>query len=461
MAERETRFLSREDCDQIVHRIEEQFSPGGETSISIDSWQSGETRWARNYTSLASVRSDHKVNVFRKAAPGAMASIVTNQIDPISLAATGQTVERIAKASSPRFRDLLSPLVTERPTDLTGYHKPVVWSDRSANLHPRERSSIIDRLIAPAEEAGMLSAGFVSVLVEGTARKMPDEEMKYLTSTNAICSMTVRDPKGKSSGWAGSSSYDWDRLDVERLAQVALEKCIASRNPVAVEPGRYTVILEPQATHDLIRPLIEWLPQRFAAEKGYGPFAAGTPDRPHESLIGVKVLSEQLSISYDPHDPALAVPSYSPVKPVTWVDKGVLVALGYDRDFYSLAFKSEDDAKDGSGAYKIHPGSLTLQEMIATTARGFLVTRFTGVGVISRGTLLSTGLTRDGLWLIEEGKISKAVKNFRFTDSPLFAFNNVEQVGSELYSAFSPDMPALLPPIKVKDFSFTSLVDAI
>ena len=99
--------------------------------------------------------------------------------------------------------------------------------------------------------------------------------------------------------------------------------------------------------------------------------------------------------------------------------------------------------------------------MIAGTSRGLLVTRFADVAIIGESSLLSTGLTRDGLWLIENGKISTPVKNFRFTDSPLFAFNNVETVGAPAIPVFSPQMPAVVPPIRVKDFSFTSLIDAI
>jgi predicted Zn-dependent protease len=98
--------------------------------------------------------------------------------------------------------------------------------------------------------------------------------------------------------------------------------------------------------------------------------------------------------------------------------------------------------------------------MIAGTTRGLLVTRLNNVNIIDFSSMLLGGNTRDGLWLIERGKISKAVKNFRFTESPLFVFNNVEQLGVP-QRVFRPGAPAVCPPIKVRDFSFTGLMDAV
>jgi predicted Zn-dependent protease len=115
-------------------------------------------------------------------------------------------------------------------------------------------------------------------------------------------------------------------------------------------------------------------------------------------------------------------------------------------------------------------GKTSIDEMIASTTRGLLVTHFSNIRVLDDTSMLSTGLTRDGLWLIEHGKISKAVKNLRFTESPLFAFNSIEQMGEPVpvfrpvknpYETTEPLKPAIVPPIKSRDFSFTSTIDAI
>ncbi len=454
------RYLSREQCDAIVDRVHRASSGIGEASITIESGENGESRWARNYVSLATVRLNQSLQIFRRVTPGAMGSAQTNQFDDASVAAAVQSAEREARRMLPSFQVAAEEAGSERP-ELEGYVIPVVWSDRSASMHPKERSEIVQQLVQPAEAAGMLSAGYASVRSASSARAFPGESMKYLTYTAAQCSMTVRDPGGQASGWAGVSSYDWARIDTEQLAQRALEKCLASRNPVAVEPGRYTVILEPQAVHELLKFVVEWLPQRFAAERGYGPFSAGTKEHPYESKIGSKIADEQITISYDPLDPNLAIPTFDGVRPVTWVERGILKVLGYDRNIYALPFFNEDDSRNGSGAYRVAEGTATIEEMIASTPRGLLVTRFADVVKLERKSLLSTGFTRDGLWLIERGKISKSVKNFRFTESPLFVLNNIEQVGSPAIPVFSPDMPAVVPPIKARDFSFTSLIDAI
>jgi predicted Zn-dependent protease len=113
-------------------------------------------------------------------------------------------------------------------------------------------------------------------------------------------------------------------------------------------------------------------------------------------------------------------------------------------------------------------GDTSIEEMIRTTKRGLLVTRFSNRRVLDPTSLLSSGLTRDGLWLIENGKISKSVKNFRFTESPLFVLNSIEQLGVPV-PVFRPVRnphdaglaPAIVPPLKVRDFSFTSMIDAV
>jgi len=142
---------------------------------------------------------------------------------------------------------------------------------------------------------------------------------------------------------------------------------------------------------------------------------------------------------------------------VTWIDHGVLTALSYGRA-YAVRELTDNVPIAPRLAYRMSGGPTSVEEMVATTKRGLLVTRFWGVRPLEQG--LFTGLTRDGLWLIENGKISKAVKNLRFTDSPWFLLNSLEQLG-EAQPVFSPDAPAIVPPLKARDFSFTSLIDAI
>jgi len=455
------RFLSREECAALVQRIRGLAQGGGETEVDITSWWSGELRWARNRVSLASDRRDIRVHVSR-ALPGVTGdgNVMTNQLDDISLTAAVREAERWAHRSK-HFR---TDIVTSVPD--FQYAKPAIWSDTSYGLTTEERGRIARALVDPAEAAGMLSAGYIEVRAQGTASTPQEKPLMYAQQTTAQCSMTVRDPEGRGSGWAGGSSYDWTRIDPEALARRALEKCLASRNPVTIEPGRYTVILEPQAVHELVAWVVSDLNKRQAAEKEPGPLNAGydTALRLGRSKLGLKVVDERVTISHDLMDPALGVIPFDddgwgpyPVQAVTWIDHGVLTALSYGRE-YAVRMLTDNVPIAPRMAYRMSGGPTSVEEMIATTKRGLLVTRFSGVSPLSEG--LFTGLTRDGVWLIESGKVSKAVKNLRFTDSPWFVLNSLEQLG-EPVPVFSPDAPAIVPPLKARDFSFTSLIDAI
>src|SRR5690606_30688850 len=143
----------------------------------------------------------------------------------------------------------------------------------------------------------------------------------------------------------------------------------------------------------------------------------------------------------DPMDPDLGcVPldwSGEPHVPVKGVENGVLKELEYSRS-YAIRQLGQDTALPTSMAVRLHGGTATLDEMIATTKRGIYVTRFNNVQLLDLNSMLLTGNTRDGLWLIENGKITKTIKNFRFTESPLFIFNNLEQLGVA-QRVFRPD----------------------
>jgi predicted Zn-dependent protease len=292
----------------------------------------------------------------------------------------------------------------------------------------------------------------------------------------------VRDTQGTGSGWAGLSSYDWNKLDAPALAQRALQKCVASRNPVALEPGRYTVILEPQAVADLVEVLVASFlrPPIPGAEGGQGPWPLAHDARLQawRTKLGLRVVDERLTLSHDPMDPLLGILPEPGTAPVTWIEHGVLTNLYYDRAYALAALHANLPVRPPEFSYRLSGGTTSVDEMIASTTRGLLVTRFSGVSKLDHRSLLSTGLTRDGLWLIENGKITKSVKNFRFTESPLFVLNQVEQLGppaSVFRPVRRPDQPSseteqsyylgltpvVVPPLKARDFSFTAMADAV
>jgi predicted Zn-dependent protease len=275
--------------------------------------------------------------------------------------------------------------------------------------------------------------------------------------------MTVQDPRSTASGWAGVNHYDLGKIDPKVLAARSLDMCLSMQNPSAIEPGRYTVILEPQATADLFAPIMGEM-DRMRAEDGKGPFAGRSLGR---SKINEQVMDRRLVLGSDPMDPDGGFVPYTywdgtPYQPVTWINQGVLRELAYPKS-YALAALNLDKALPNPYSYRLStaPGvsTATVEEMIASTERGILVARFHRVKVMDDSSMLCEGFTRDGIWLIEHGKISRPVKNFRFTESPLFVLNKLEQVGVS-QRVFAPWQAVVAPAIRVNDFSFTSLAES-
>jgi len=453
--ETDGRFLSHAQCRALVDRIQAMTTGGGVTRVWIWSNWTDNIRWARNAAATGGETQESMVEISRNIR-GAVGSARTNGISDSPLHECVRRAESLIDLYSESPDDYPDPLPRVHPSA-----KPVIWFDRTVTRDETVRASAVDRMIAPAEAAGCLSAGYFEVAALGTALISSEGLTRYYPYTTAQCSVTVRDPVGRGSGWAGVDWNDVARIDTAQLARVALDKCLRSRNPVAIEPGRYTAILEPQAVCDLVSPLLWGAMERNVAEQGQGPFA--DPMRPGYSRIGQRVIDPRLTISADPMDPDCGFfpfdGSGEPYVPVTWIERGVLRALAYDRG-YGLTQLGQDAALPNSRAFHLSGGTSTLDEMIAATTRGVLVTRFNAIRILDWDSMLMNGNTRDGVWLIEHGKIVKPIKNFRFTESPMFVLNNLEAIGIP-QRVFRPDAPAIVPPLMVRDFSFTGLVDAV
>jgi predicted Zn-dependent protease len=456
------RLLSVETCSAVVDRVLNLARGGGTTTAGIIGWWTGGLRWARSRVSLASDRRDLALIIGRRI-EGSAASALTNQLDDTSVEAALRAAERMARLYPKR-----DAVDLRRPAPAFEIPKAAIWSDATYNLGTEARGAVVRNAIGPAESAGMLSAGYLEMLAQTVVAVEDDRRLPFTEVTQAQCSLTVRDRSGMASGWAGLSSYDWGTIDPGGLADRALQKALASRNPVALEPGRYTVILEPQAVHDLVSLLVAALDRSYA-EQGQGPFAQGHDAalNLHRTKLGLKVVDSRVTIDHDPADPMLGVVhNLVPYRPVTWIERGVLKRLADPHREYSLHTRTEHWPFAQSEAFRMHGGETTLDEMIRTTRRGLLVTRLSNVRLLDPGSALATGTTRDGLWLIENGEIVKAVRNFRFTESPLFVLNSLEQLGPAVPVLRLPAnrgmiTPAIVPPLKARDFSFTSMVDAV
>jgi predicted Zn-dependent protease len=234
---------------------------------------------------------------------------------------------------------------------------------------------------------------------------------------------------------------------------------------VAIEPGRYTVVLEPTAVGNLVQLIMGALDAR-AADEGRSAFSkpgGGTK-------LGLKVVDERVTLVSDPMDPETPGAPFSgdglPIGRRVWIENGILKTLSYDRYWaQKQGVPPNSGGGRGGGGLKMLGGEHSLEDLIARTERGILCTRFWYIRGVDQRTILYTGLTRDGTFLIENGKITKPVKNMRWNESPLFMLNNLEMLGrpESVIGSESGDAGAalMMPSVKARDFNFTSASDAI
>lgn len=463
------RLLTPEVIDGIMDRVMDSVTgKDSVTSIRVHGWWNSELKLSRNRVSLSGHRKDVRVSVSRTI-NGGTGTATTNQIDGLSLKSVTEAAERYATMQNSKI--LATGLTLEPPR--LDVPKTAIWSDATYSLPAQQATDIVVMLANESERHGMLAAGYLEVRAAEIAQHNSSRTVSslYEKYTQAQCSMTVRHPAGVGSGWSGLSSHDWFKLNAKKLVEVSLDKCLKSLNPVAIEPGRYTAIMEPQAFSDLFATLFFAFSGRSTAEgqPQHPLFLGGDSElRIGRSKLGLKIVDERINVYHDPLDPLLGVLPSEGMKKVKWIDKGVVQAIANDRG-YALTQQNLNEGDIWRLGYRIDGEGIPLESMIEGTQRGLLITRFWGIQLLDQKSVLATGVTRDGLWLIEEGKITKAVKNMRFTESILFSLNQLVSLGTPV-PVFRPVRdpyslaglsPAIVPPIKVNDFSFTSMIDAV
>lgn len=446
-----SRHLSREECEALFRRVVAMAKGGGETSVTINSTWRGGLRWAGNRIISSVDTREHIVSV-RRVIRGAEGGAQTNRLDEDGL-------RRIVALAEERLQLQWENPDRGRMPRGSAHATPSIFFRSSYDLAASERAAVGRRLVEPAIKAGVRASGYVEVSAQSRAVFNTSGLAAYHAGTRAQYSTTVRSQDGTGSGWAGTEENDWAKIDADAISRRAMEKCGASEKPKAIEPGRYTVILEPQAVHDLFYPAIQAL-DRWMAENMQTVYTK----EPGLSKIGLRMLDDRLSVSTDPMDPECGYIPFDndgmPYPPSTWFEKGVLKELSYRRD-YAIEQLGLDAPRPNPLAYRMSGGDASLEQMIAGTQRGLLVTRLSDVRILDRPSLMCTGTTRDGLWLIENGEVKHPIKNFRFNESPMFVFNSVEEVG-QTQRVLGGSAPAVqVPAIKANDFTFTSLADAV
>jgi predicted Zn-dependent protease len=232
------------------------------------------------------------------------------------------------------------------------------------------------------------------------------------------------------------------------VTEVAMTKAIASREAKELKPGKYTVILEPAAVADLVPLLVNSMDAR-AADEGRSYFG--------RRGLGDKLFNEKVNIYTDPFSPDNPLSPFTsegmPTQKLTWIENGVVKNLNYNR--YWAKEKGVEPTNVPFG-FIMQGSDKTLNDLIKETKEGLLVTHFFYIRAVDPQTLLFTGLTRDGLFYVKDGEIKHAVKNFRFNESPATMLFNLEEVGQAVRIGRN-----LLPSMRVGNFNFTSLSDAV
>jgi len=448
-------ILSRAEAQEIAARALRN-SPAEETRVSINSSARADTRFALNQVTTSGENRDTSVTI-TAIIGNRSASVTTNRLDDASLAEAAKQANDIAK---------LVPPNPEWMPELGAQTYPAVRERAMSMPSPAERAAAAKRVTELARTNDLIATGFIECRAGATALANSRGLFAYDSSANVTMTATVRSTDGTGSGWACSDGTSFADLDPEQVARTAVEKAKSSRNPVAIEPGRYTTILEPTAVGNLVQ-LIAGAMQARAADEGRSFFSkAGGGNK-----IGMKVVDERVTLLTDPEDAPSSSGGFDgsglPLDKVTWIENGVVKTLSYDRFWAQKQNVQPTRVGGGFGprALRMVGGTTSIAEMVKGTERGVLVTRFWYIRAVDPRTILYTGLTRDGTFLIENGKVTRPIKNFRFNESPIFFLNNLQAMGPTVRINASENLGAggavYMPPIKVRDFTFSSLSDAV
>jgi predicted Zn-dependent protease len=444
-------LLSREQAKALADRVL-MLSAAEQTRVNIVSEWSGNTRFADASITTSGGITDTTLTITVTIGKR-RASSSTNVLDDASLKRTVDLAIRLARLS-PEDPELMPELGPQTYSVVNAYVRS------TADLDPETRAAAIQRAVSASSAAGtpagtIFSAGFLQATARAIAVATSNGLFAYHRTTDSEFSMTARTPDGTGSGWASAGARDWAAIDPAAIGRVAAQKAVASRNPQTIEPGMYTAVLEPQAVTDLV-PLLAGALNARNADEGRSPFSkSGGGNR-----IGEKVADERVTLYSDPHDPMLLAEPFDntglPIGRTVWIERGVLKNLAYTR-FWAQKQGKQPTGSPAAGGLVLSGGTKSTEELIAGCTRGVLVTHFFYIRALDPRTVLQTGLTRDGAFLIENGKVTRALKNFRWNESPLLMLNRLEDIGRPELTAAGRMMPAL----RIRGFNFTSLSDAV
>ena len=439
---------ARELCELVL-----SFSGADNTRVNVNSGWRGFTRTAMNRITTAGGTTNTTVqitSVFGKRVAG----VTTNNLERSGLEQAVKDSEALARIS-PEDPEYLPELEQQEYVGVEGYYPS------TGDLAPETRAKSMALALDAAKGSDTIAAGFMDVHAGASALATSNGLFAYHPSTGVASTLTVRTPGGGSSGWAGDEAANWTSIESERIAEDAVRKCLDWRGKTSLEPGEYDVVLEPTAVGMLMRNMRNVFNAR-TADEGRSYFSK----RGGGTRLGERVFDTKVTIQSSPKAQDSETSPFtgdgSPVLPEVWVENGTLRALSFSRYW---ADRQGVEPRATPQNLIMSGGNATVEEMIASVRRGVLITRFWYIRGLNPRTISYTGLTRDGTFLIEDGKISRPVTNFRFNQSMVSLLQNVEMLGRPMRVAASENSsvsaPIVVPALKVRGFNLASVSDAI
>jgi predicted Zn-dependent protease len=435
MTEKQARAL----CNQILAS-----SRAPECELTVTASRSAYTRFAANDVTTAGAVQDLRVHITSRGNGKSGSATVSDTAPEVLKRAVALSEELMALA--PEDPEFVEGLPAQKYPAIAAFHAG------TAKAGAAERRPGVQAALEAARRTQLQASGFWETGAAYTAIANKKGLFGFFPSTSASYSTTMRTADGTGSGWSGGGGPRLGDVNPAALAALAAKKAETSAKPRDLAPGRYTVILEPQAVAELCG----FLPGALAgrtADEGRSFFS-----RPGGgTLLGEKLFAEGVTLRTDPFDARVPSAPWSgerlPARATTWIEKGVVKALAISRYW---ARKTNREPLPVSGNLVMDGGSGGIDELVAGTERGLLITRFWYIRSVNPQTIQLTGLTRDGVWLIEKGKLVAPVNNFRFNESPANLLKNAEAMSAPVSTG-----QAVVPAIRARDFNFSSRSDAV
>lgn len=436
-------ILDETHARQLIEKVL-SLASADEVRVNLSGGRRRNTRFAVNSITTCGDKDDLSVAVtayFGRRHATASVSETGNEALK-RLVATAEEMARVAP-EDPEYVPELEPqdYLPLRP-----------WFESTARAGPELGAEVARSAIEPAAAKNITVAGYLEYGASCHAVGNSKGLFGYYEATDANYTLTARTADGRGSGWAAETSRDIAELDYAAASERAIGKAEASREPKTLEPGVYPVILEPAAVDEFLAYAL-WSMNARQADEGRSFFAK----KGGGNKIGEKIAGDNITIETDPaRKEILGAPFAAdglPARPYVWIQNGVLQRLFYDRYW---AAKQGKEPTGWPSNLIFHGENGTLDDLIASTDKALLVTRFWYIRMLEPQTILVTGLTRDGVFWVEDGAIRHAVKNFRFNETPIAVLNKVTGLSKPLRFENS-----LLPALRAAEFTFSSLSEAV